>query len=277
MRSVMRYTLLETLRKRLIVASIILTGLFLILYALLLSQMQIVAGLPAESQIEGLSALYLGLFAGYVLVALFAVISVAPSIAGEIDDGTLLAVLPRPLTRSRLLLGKWLGLYLVVMSYTTVLIFGIILIDQWRFGPVTGGLGAQLLAYLEFLLEGLVASAATLLGSVLTSTMTTGILVSSVVLTAFLGGALEQMSALWPTASVLGWIGNITTVIMPTDALYRRGLFQILGSHVFPGALSAFGPFGAARPPAPVVSVYAILYAGIMLGAAIRAFRRRDL
>ncbi len=276
MKTIVLYTMMETLRKRLVVASTILSVLFLLLYGLLLSQMG-QSVLPQGNQFEGLSALYLGLFAGYVLIALFSVISVAPAISNELEDGTLLAIVPRPMSRATLVLGKWLGIFIIIVLYSGIIFFGIVGIDRWRFGLVTGGWPAIWAAYGDFVLEGFVASAAALLGSVVTSTLATGIMVSSLVLTAFLGGALQQMSAALPSAPLFRDIGLATELMIPTDALYRRALFQILGSHVLLGLVSDFGPFGVAVPPGPVVVVYAVVYGCALLAVAVRWFQRRDL
>jgi hypothetical protein len=72
-------------------------------------------------------------------------------------------------------------------------------------------------------------------------------------------------------------IGLATELMIPTDALYRRALFQILGSHVLLGLVSDFGPFGVAVPPGPVVVVYAVVYGCALLAVAVRWFQRRDL
>src|SRR5690606_16773055 len=41
----------------------------------------------------------------------------APAIASEVESGVLLAVLPRPLHRNELVLGKWLGVAILVGGY----------------------------------------------------------------------------------------------------------------------------------------------------------------
>ena len=45
-----------------------------------------------------------------VVLALGAAFLAAPSVAADIESGLLLAILPRPIRRSDVLLGKWLGL-----------------------------------------------------------------------------------------------------------------------------------------------------------------------
>ena len=279
MGTIFRISLKETLRKRLIFAAGGLTFLFLFLFFLFLKWVGPPPALPESQYLAGLSYLYLGLFAAYVMIALFSVLIFVASVSGEIDDGTLLAVIQRPIDRWRLLLGKWTGLSLVAVAYATILFFGLVLIDQAQYGVVVGSLGSLLASYSDFLLEALLVGTVTLLGSTLTATMTNGIVVSSAVLIAFLGGALEQLgtiTASHPTAAFTA-IGWITSLLIPTDALYRRALYQILGNHVFPGAVSGFGPFGAAHPPGEGMVLYAILYTAGMLMLTIGSFARRDL
>lgn len=274
---VARYSLKETLRKRLLAAAGGLTGLFLLLFFLFLKWVGPPPRLPGAVYLAGLTYLYLGLFAAYVMIALFAVLIFVASVSGEIDDGTLLAVVPRPIRRSRIVLGKWLGLSVIVIAYTTVLFFGLVFIDQAQFGQVVGGIGSLLAAYGDFLLEGLLVGTVTLVGSTLAATMTNGIVVSSLVLIGFLGGSLEQLGALTDPRAAFTVIGWVTSLLIPTDALYRRALYQLMGSHVLPGAVNAFGPFGAVHPPGEGMVFYAVLYTVGMLMLAIRSFGARDL
>ncbi len=277
MLTVLHHSLVETLRKRLLVAAGGLTFLFLLLFFLFLRWVGQPPRIPGEADIAGMTYLYLGLFAAYVMIALFAVLIFVASVSAEIDDGTLLAVLPRPIRRSRIILGKWIGLSVVVVVYTTILFFGIVLIDQGQYGPVVGGPLSLIAAYGDYLLEGILVGTVTLLGSTLTATMTNGIVVSSAVLIAFLGGSLQQLGALTNPAPAFNIIGWVTSLLIPTDALYRRALFQLMGSHVYPGAVVGAGPFGAIHPPGEGMVYYAILYTVGMLMLAIWSFGVRDL
>lgn len=279
MLTVLHQSVVETLRKRLLVAAGGLTFLFLLLFFLFLKWVgQPTPGAPqVAAAAAGLAYLYLGLFAAYVMIALFAVLIFVASISDEIEDGILLAVLPRPIRRSRVILGKWIGLSLVVLVYASILFFGIVFIDQAQFGPVTGGPASLFAAYGDFLLEGLLVATVTLLGSTLTATMTNGIVVSSAVLIAFLGGALQQLGALTNPAPAFNIIGWVTSLLIPTDALYRRALYQLLGSHPYSSVIVGAGPFGAVHPPGEGMVYYAILYIVGMLMLAIWSFGVRDL
>src|SRR2546428_11865562 len=50
---------------------------------------------------------------GYPLVAV-------PSIASDIESGIALALLPRPIRRSEVLIGKWLGLAVLIVLYAAL-------------------------------------------------------------------------------------------------------------------------------------------------------------
>ncbi|MCY0878777.1 MAG: ABC transporter permease [Firmicutes bacterium] len=277
MMTVMRYSLKETMRKRTIAAAGGLTFLFLLLFFLFLKWVGPPPAIPGMVYLTGLTYLYLGLFAAYVMIALFSVLIFVATISQEVDDGTLLAVLPRPIRRYQLLLGKWSGLSVLVLGYSAILYFGLVVIDQAQYGPIVTSARDLFLAYGDFLLEGLVVAAVTLLGSTLTATMTNGIVVSSAVLIAFLGGALEQLGALTSSAPAFTVIGWVTSLLIPTDALYRRALYQLLGSHASPDAVAGFGPFGAVKPPGEGMVFYALLYLIGMLWLATYHFGRRDL
>ena len=75
----------------------------------------------------GMSEVRIGLGVSQVLVfvafmfsfvlAMSAAFLAAPAIAGDVESGTLLAMLARPISRADLVLGRWMGLVLVTAAY----------------------------------------------------------------------------------------------------------------------------------------------------------------
>ncbi|MDQ2909211.1 MAG: ABC transporter permease subunit, partial [Candidatus Eremiobacteraeota bacterium] len=72
-------------------------------------------------------AMVAGLFSGLVIMlaymfsvalAIGSAFLAAPALASDVDSGLLLAVLPRPVRRADVVLGKWLGLALLVVAFT---------------------------------------------------------------------------------------------------------------------------------------------------------------
>ncbi len=67
------------------------------------------------------------IFAIRILGSLFAILLAGGSISGEIERGVLAVILPKPIRRWQILLGKWIGLHLILVGSTllwTVLVWG---------------------------------------------------------------------------------------------------------------------------------------------------------
>src|SRR5437879_2299242 len=54
------------------------------------------------------------------VLALSAALTAAPSIASEVESGVILTVLTRPISRTEVVLGKWLGLAFLSLAYVGV-------------------------------------------------------------------------------------------------------------------------------------------------------------
>ena len=137
-------TLHEALRRRLLQA---LFGLSLVAVLLTAWGYQQLTRLPPgrngplttdEVHLITSQVLILVMFMFSFVLALAAVFAAAPSIAGELESGEALAVMARPIRRSSLVLGKWLGLTTVVVGYAIVasaLEFGVAFLATGYFPP----------------------------------------------------------------------------------------------------------------------------------------------
>jgi hypothetical protein len=90
---------------------------------------------------------------------------------------------------------------------------------------------------------------------------------------AFLGGWLEQMSG-FTEGSRLAMVGILTSLIMPSEALWRRAAFEM--ESPLSGSLQ-FSPFSDISIPSGAMVGYACVYLLIALGIAVHHFRERDL
>ncbi len=277
----MRFTLLEVRRKRLLLFSVIMTALFLVLFYLLMhllkgayesspGALQVAAAL--EGGVVGES---LGLFFAYFLFAFFSIFSLIGAFSGE-EETQLLAVLPRPLARAEWLFGKWLANALVQAIYVGLVILGIALIVHGLFPYFQISFWGLTKVWLLFSLESWVLSSFTILLSVLLPPIASGIIVSSLFFIAFLGGVVEQIYSLSSKLPVgLEYAGIITSLIMPSDGLYRRALFELNGQ-AQSVLQSSLGPFGTSIPPSNVFIVYATGYGMVCLLLAIWRFHRKS-
>src|SRR5207253_6541383 len=129
-----RFTLQEAVSRRLILAGVVISLGFIGLFALGF-HFAYDKSLETTTSIEGRLSLgvafaTLTLFGVYVvnyLASFLALFLSVGAVSGEIDAGTLHAVLARPLKRSEFIIGRWLG-YAVMISVYIVAMTGLILL-----------------------------------------------------------------------------------------------------------------------------------------------------
>lgn len=116
-------TIREAIRRRLFVISLLVAGVFFFLSLLpyfmgVSHQIGILHPHGGRPNIGLEIPVMLVLFMGLPMMRFFAVIQstllATGSLAGELDRGDLLVVLPRPVRRSQVLFGKWVGVILMV-------------------------------------------------------------------------------------------------------------------------------------------------------------------
>jgi ABC-type transport system involved in multi-copper enzyme maturation permease subunit len=105
-------TLQEASRRRVLRSLAVMTVLLLGLSAWGFSRIDATFGglTTGESRIAAATVLNLVMFGLSLIAALGTAFLAGPTLAGEIESGIALAVLTRPVRRSAVLVGKWLGL-----------------------------------------------------------------------------------------------------------------------------------------------------------------------
>jgi ABC-type transport system involved in multi-copper enzyme maturation permease subunit len=123
------------------------------------------------------------------------------------------------------------------------------------------------------LLESLLLLSVTFLWGTTFSTLTTGVLTIGLQGLAFIGGWIEQFGALANRPAAVN-IGIFASVIMPSEAIWRRASYEMQSPLV-----NAIGmpPFSSSSVPSPAMIAYAGLYLIVALSLAIYRFGRRDL
>ena len=90
---------------------------------------------------------------------------------------------------------------------------------------------------------------------------------------AFVGGWIEQFGAITQTPRAVN-VGVIASVLMPSEALWRRAAFEMQSPLANAMRIS---PFSTLSVPSMSMVVYAGLYLAIVLALAIRRFSQQDL
>ncbi len=288
-----RFTLQEAIRRRLFLAVIILSALLLLAFAILLSvainfYQSNSASANGGNPSPQLFLLSAGVFLDilmiwlvYLLSSLLTIVLTAGMIAGEIEAGTLAVIVPKPLSRAEIVLGKWLGSALILVVYTALLFFAFLAIIYWKTGywppQAFSALGTLELSTLALL--GL-----TTMGSAFVPTIVNGAIALVLFISAPTASIVQfVMQILTPAQShTLQNIATVINLIMPTDALWHGVSYYLLPSTATLALLgqSSEGfdtPFTSAEPIAGALLIWVVLYClGLPVLAAWR-FQHRDL
>jgi ABC-type transport system involved in multi-copper enzyme maturation permease subunit len=277
MTHILLLTLREVMRKRFLFVSVILSGLFLLLYGLGLHYA------VAEFIAEGGSARMtlrvfvvqlasLAIYMSTFITAFFVVFSSAHTMAGELEGEELLAVASRPIFRRDIVLGKFFGIAVAAVLFSAALLGAILSLSTLISGEGFQNITRVLALYC---LQPLTLLSVTLLFSMFMKTIAAGISGMLLYMLGVIGGSTEQITAMVNPGSRAAEIAGMAHYVIPTDALYRL-LYTSLGADLgLP--FSGGGPFGAARVPEWWMAAYAGGYIVVMLTAALVVFRRKDL
>ena len=216
------------------------------------------------------SMLMVGLYTVDLLAVVMTTLTSVDTISGEIISGTIHAIATKPLARWEILIGKWIGFVGMVGAYVAIMFGGTIAEGYWIGGvttqhPVRG----VLLIFLECVL----ALSVTFMFGTCFSTLTNGVIVLGLLGLAFMGGWLEQMSG-FTEGSRLVMVGIVSSLIMPSESVWRRAAFEM--ESPLAGALQ-FSPFADISVPSVAMIGYTCVYLLGALAVAIYHFQHRDL
>jgi ABC-2 type transport system permease protein len=277
-----RLTLQEAVSRRLILAGVLISLGYLALFAV---GFRLAYGLalnnPANAQTRlavGLAFATLTLFGVYVvnyLASFLALFLSVGAISGEIDAGTLHAVLARPLRRSEFLLGRWIGYASMLVAYI-VAMTGLVLLTARAISGYE--VPDPVPAVALMLLEGLLLLTLSLFGSTLMSTLANGVVVFTLLGLAWLAGIIEFVGRLLDNPTMLN-LGTAVSLLLPSDALWRGASYYLQSPAVLTVTGAARGgiPFFSSVPVAPALVGWAVGYVVVVLVGAMLCFSRRDL
>jgi ABC-2 type transport system permease protein len=284
--TIARLTLREALRKRMIWGVLALSILFLILYfwgfTLVKADFQATEARRAQSgagdrgeilNFEFVATLMVGLgfYTVNFLSGVMTIFAAVGTIAGEIETGTFQAIVPKPLRRWELVVGKYLGFAAMFVVYVLIMSAGILFAAR----TVANYTPKNLFPAIGLImLVSLILLAVTILGSTLMQTMANGVVVFMLYGGALLGGLLETMGSVLNIQSLIN-IGVISSLVLPCEAIWRlaSGLLQ-------PDTnlrLDTPIPLAVAQPPSNAMVVYAVAYIAVLVTGAVLVFQRRDL
>ncbi|MGY1914215.1 ABC transporter permease subunit [Blastococcus sp. SYSU DS0973] len=212
---------------------------------------------------------------GFSLIAAIGTAFLAgPTLAGEVESGQALAMLARPVRRSSVLIGKWLGLltfgcgYVVLAGLAQLLVVrGVV--GYWPPSPATG------LALLAA--ETVVLLTLALLLSSVVSPMASGIIAVGLFGATWVAGVVGGIGGALGNEGVER-VGSVSRVLLPTDGLWRGAMnaFQDRTALMQMGPEGGF-PFLSDAALTPAYLAWAAVWVAVILGLTALSFQRRDI
>jgi ABC-type transport system involved in multi-copper enzyme maturation permease subunit len=280
--TIARLTIAETVRRRILLVLIVLTiasvGLTTWGIERLVTFARADGAIELEIQVGVSQVLIFVAFMFSFVLAMSAAFLGAPAIAADLESGVAQAMLARPMRRADLVIGRWLGLAVVVAAYAIgsgLLEIGAVYLVT-GYGPpepflAAGYLAAQAVALLTLAL--------------LLSTRLPAIAAGAICVVVFglgwMAGVMAGFGRLFDAGPLIA-VAEASRYLLPTDGLWRATVYHLEPPAVIAVILGDDGPseanpFFAALAPPPTFIVWAGVWVAIMLGLAVVSLSRRDL
>ena len=212
------------------------------------------------------------------VLALSAAVVAGPLISSEVESGLLLSMLARPVRRSEVVIGKWLGLAILVFIYAAGSAALELTAVNWATGyepphPI------ELVLYVAA--EGLALLSLGLVLSTRLSGITGGVIALVAWLMAWIAGVVGDIGTGLQN-SALQNVGTISHLLLPTDGLWRGAVYAmepdvILTALRAAGTAGRANPFSAVDPPPAAFLAWVVVWFGLMLTLSIWSFRTREI
>lgn len=276
-------SLLEALRKKILIFIGIITIIYLALFSFVVyKMMEDIGRHPAETGIDIIVTVsqivsFLGFYFSSMLVSFLAIMSSVGNISSEIENGTIHSIVTKPIRRMDYVLGKYLGHAVLITVYSIFIYFSIWGICMAFKLPVMSMLAPEdlLKGLFFFVIEPLAILSLSIFGGVAFRTLTNGIFVISIYILSLIGGMLEQIGATISNNNLIN-VGIFASLISPFDVIYRQmiaAVFSNLGT-INPLAI---GMNGAATLPSKWMNVYVGIYLVGLIFLAVFKFRKKDI
>lgn len=213
----------------------------------------------------------LGLYAANFLSVLLASLLPVDALSGEIDSGVMQTLASKPVRRSDIVLGKWLGFGAVIVVYFLVLAAGVLTAARVIAGYQQLNIG---IAIPLMLLELLVMHTISIAGGTRLGTVTNGIMTLGLYGAAFIGGWVEQIGTL-AGIQPARLAGITVSLFSPADSMWRLAAYYLQPDIV--RSLGNAGPFAGGSVPSTMMVWWTLGFTATALAFAIYSFRNRQL
>jgi ABC-type transport system involved in multi-copper enzyme maturation permease subunit len=270
-------TIREAVRRRLLLAFVAITVVIVGLSAWGFNRLSHSSSLTSgESHLAIPQALILFMFMFSFVLALSASAIASPSISSEVESGVLMTVVTRPVRRSEVLLGKWLGLALLLAGYAV----GVCALEFAVVDWVSGFLPPSPVLVTVFLFaESALLLTLALLLSTMMPVIAAGVIGVAVFGAGWLAGVVGSLGSAFNVAA-LRTVGQVGRFVLPTDGLWHAAIYYLQPQSLIVQHLAEGGrgdPFYAQGAPTWPYLLWVVCWFLIVLAAAVTSFARREL
>ena len=270
-------TIKEAVRRRLLLAfvaiSVVLVGLSAWGFDRLSHTNSLTSG---ETNLAVPQALILFMFMFSFVLALSASAIASPAISAEVESGVLMTIVTRPVRRTEVLIGKWLGLATLLAGYAAgvcALEFGVVRLTSGFVPP------NPVLVTVYLFAEGALLLTLALFLSTRVPVIAAGVIGIAVFGAGWLAGVVGTLGTAFNIAA-LRTVGQVGRVLLPTDGLWHAAIYYLQSPSLIAQHLAEGGrqdPFYAQGAPSWAYLLWVACWFLIVLSAAVASFDRREL
>jgi len=270
-------TIKESVRRRLLLAFVAITAVIVGLSAWgfdrLAHSHRITSG---ENHVAIPDALILFMFMFSFVLALSASAIASPAISSEIESGVLMTVVARPVRRIEVLLGKWLGLAVLLAGYAAFVCALEFVVVWWTSGFVPP---SPVLVCVYLFAEGALLLTLSLFLSTRLPAIAAGVIGIAVFGAGWLAGVVGTIGTGLNIAA-LRTVGQVGRFLLPTDGLWHAAIFylqspSVIAEHITEGGQGS--PFYTDTAPSWAYLLWVACWFLIVLVGAVASFERREL
>ncbi len=270
-------TIKEAVRRRLLLAFVTITVVIVGLSAWGFDRLSHAHSLTSgESNLAVPDALILFMFMFSFVLALSASAIASPSISSEAESGVLLTIVTRPVRRADVLIGKWLGLALLLAGYAGGVCALEFVAVHWASGFLPPN---PLLVSVYLFAEGALLLTLSLLLSTRMPVIAAGVIGVAVFGAGWLAGVVGTLGTTLNIAA-LRTVGQVGRFLLPTDGLWHAAIYYLQPPSLIAQQVAEGGrqnPFYSQGAPSWPYLLWVACWFLIVLIAAVASFERREL
>jgi ABC-type transport system involved in multi-copper enzyme maturation permease subunit len=270
-------TIKEAVRRRLLLAFVAITAVIVGLSAWGFDRLSHSRSLTSgEASLAVPQALILFMFMFSFVLALSASAIAAPTISSEVESGVLMTIVTRPVRRTEVILGKWLGLATLLAGYAA----GVCALEFVVVQLVSGFVApSPVLVAVYLFAEGALLLTLALFLSTRVPMIAAGVIGIAVFGAGWLAGVVGALGSAFNVAA-LRTVGQIGRFLLPTDGLWHAAIYYLQPASLIAqdvGQGDRQNPFSSQGAPSWAYLLWVACWFLLVLGAAVVSFERREL